>query len=269
VCSSDLAQTVYKTTEALHPGVAAVMARGDVLLGGDVDVFALPRRTDFAPLRLTPAQTRATFTQRGWRTVAGFQTRNPLHRGHEYLLHKALETVDGIFLHPWVGPSKSDEAPLEARVRSYETLLQRYLPASRILLGVASLNMHYAGPREAIWHALIRKNYGCSHFIVGRDHAGVGEYYGPIDAQRIFGTFHSDELGIRPLVFDEVFWCRRCGDLATDKTCVHPPLDRMPLAGNKVREMLRTRKRPPVEYMRPEAADVLLKSLPALKSGWV
>ncbi len=253
-----LAQRVYGTTDKQHPGVNYTCNLGDVFLSGPVDVLK-ERIIEFQEYNLPPQRTRAEFAQRGWRRIVAFQTRNPIHRAHEYLTKCALEICDGLLIHPLMGTTKRDDIPGDVRMRCYQVLLENYYPKEHVMLSLMPVNMRYAGPKEAIMHAIIRKNYGCTHFIVGRDHAGVGNYYGSYEAQEIFSRFEPNEIGITPLFFDNAFYSKRTGSMATKKTCPGTDADRISLSGTRVRELLKAGEMPPPEFTRPEVAKILIE----------
>jgi len=260
------ARAVFGTDDESHPGVKRVLRLGEVLLAGQVTTLPVRSNQDFNGHCLSPSQVRAEFERRDWKTIVAFQTRNPIHRAHEYLMKCALESTDGLLLHPLVGHTKTDDLSAATRIKSYEVLLRNYFNPNRTMMSLFPAAMRYAGPREAVFHAIVRKNYGCTHFIVGRDHAGVTRpdgtsYYNPFEAQEIFNNFSEEEIGIHLFFYEHAFYCRRCEAIVTEKTAPLDPDSQFHLSGTKVRELLRAGLRPPQEITRPEVADVLIEAL--------
>lgn len=251
---------VFRTDDENHPGVAKIYAQPDTYLAGPVKTLSeggYPEK--YSEYYAQPEETRAIFAQMGWSTVAGFQTRNPIHRSHEYVTKIALEVSDGVLIHPLVGKLKAGDIPADVRMKCYEVLLEKYYPSDRVVCKVYPMEMRYGGPREAVLHAIFRQNFGCSHLIIGRDHAGVGSYYGPFDAQKIFEEFDENELAIKPLNIDWTFWCYKCEGMASMKTCPHGKEDRLLISGTKLREMLSNGEKPAKEFSRPEVIEILME----------
>lgn len=254
------ASQVYRTQDSSHPGVAYLYSQGELLAGGKIKLINSPDHSSFKKFWFDPTATRRIFREKGWRRVVGFQTRNPIHRAHEFIIKTAMEIADGLLLNPLVGETKEGDVPAEIRMACYQKLIDNYFPKDRVFLAVYGAAMRYGGPREAILHALVRKNFGCTHFIVGRDHAGVGNFYGPFDAQQIFDEFEPHELEITPLFFDNSFYCVKCQGMATVKVCPHLEKDHLSFSGTKVREMLKAGEIPPPEFTRPEIAEILISA---------
>ena len=251
---------VYKTTDLEHPGVKMVMEQGSINLAGPVKVLSTGTfKEEYGDQFMTPLETRAAFESKGWATVAAFQTRNPMHRSHEYLAKIAIEICDGVLIHSLLGALKPGDIPADVRSEAIGTLIENHFVKNTVIQAGYPLDMRYAGPREALLHALFRQNYGCSHLIVGRDHAGVGDYYGPFDAHKIFDEIPKDALETKPLKIDWTFWCYKCGGMASARTCCHEPADRLLLSGTKLRKMLSEDEDVPNEFSRPEVLKVLRK----------
>ena len=258
---------VYKTTDIEHPGVKMVMEQGKYNLAGPVKVLSTGTfKEEYGDQFMTPAETRAKFTQMGWSKIAAFQTRNPMHRSHEYLAKIAIETMDGVLVHSLLGALKPGDIPADVRSEAISVLVENYFAPNTVIQAGYPLDMRYAGPREALLHAVFRQNYGCSHLIVGRDHAGVGDYYGPFDAQKIFDEIPKDALETKNMNIDWTFWCNKCGGMCSQRTCPHTKDDRILLSGTKVRSMLSEGKDLPVEFSRPEVAKVLQKYYASLSA---
>jgi len=255
------ATKAFGTDDLAHPGVKVLMASGDSCLAGPIDVVTLRHEPMFAEHRMTPAQTRAAFEGRGWKTVVAFQTRNPIHRAHEYLTKCAQEMTDGLLIHPLMGATKDGDIAPEIRMKCYHVLIEKYYHPDHTMLAIMPAAMRYAGPREAILHAILRQNYGCSHIIIGRDHAGVGSYYGTYDAQNLFDTICEGGLKIVPLKFEHTAWSKAAGGMVSNKTFPNIEGDRIFLSGTKVREMLAAGERPPAEFTRPEVAEILIDAM--------
>jgi sulfate adenylyltransferase len=260
--------SVFRTTDAAHPGVKLVMQQGDVNLAGPVKVLSDGGfKAKYGALFMTPAETRAEFERLGWSRVAAFQTRNPMHRSHEYLAKVAIETCDGVLVHSLLGALKAGDIPAEVRTRAIGVLMEKYFRPGTVVQAGYPLDMRYAGPREALLHALFRQNYGCSHQIVGRDHAGVGSYYGPFDAHKIFDEVPQGALETQPLKMDVTFWCYKCGGMASGRTCAHTPGDQLQVSGTQLRKWLSEGNPVPVEFSRPEVLEVLRAYYASLEAG--
>jgi sulfate adenylyltransferase len=259
--------TVFRTTSLEHPGVKMVMAQGEVNVAGPVKVLSDGGfKAKYGTLFMTPAETRAQFERLGWSRVAAFQTRNPMQRAHEYLVKVAIDVCDGVLVHSLLGALKPGDIPAEVRTRAIAVLIEKYFRPGTVVQAGYPLDMRYAGPREALLHALFRQNYGCSHQIVGRDHAGVGSYYGPFDAHRIFDEIPADALETQPLKMDVTFWCYKCGGMASGRTCAHPDADRLQVSGTQLRKWLSESSPVPAEFSRPEVLDVLRAYYRSLKA---
>ena len=260
--------SVFKTKDLEHPGVKMVMQQGEVNLAGPIQVLSDGGfKAKYGALFMTPAETRAEFERLGWSRVAAFQTRNPMHRSHEYLAKVAIEVCDGVLVHSLLGQLKAGDIPADVRTRVIAVLIEKYFRAGTVVQAGYPLDMRYAGPREALLHALFRQNYGCSHLIVGRDHAGVGSYYGPFDAHKIFDEIPADALKTQPLKMDVTFWCYRCGGMASGRTCPHPDGDRLQVSGTQLRKWLSEGSAVPTEFSRPEVLEILREYYANLRTG--